>query len=247
VDYPCPENITQLSWLVFARDCTDKANKITRKLEATVGPDTADLAFRTGLHSGPVIGGVIRRKNARYQLFGDTMNTASRMESTGARNRFQVSTKTAALLIAGGKTHWVTPREETVTAKGKGQLQTFWLSMHSNGTASERSSFMGRSESTVSVDASIEELGPSNDLMGIQAGYLSSKDRRLVDWNVAVLSQSLKAVIKQRNSVRSVESSSNSIEPEVVSQLQSYVTGIATSTETIPFTTLSTLAMSPCP
>jgi class 3 adenylate cyclase len=233
---PMPRKDHAVVMARFARDCTNKANKITRELEVTLGPDTADLAFRTGLHSGPVTGGVLRGKNARFQLFGDTMNTASRMESTGARDRVQVSTKTAELLIAAGKSHWVTPREETVAVKGKGQLQTFWLTMRSNtGTASENSGSTCGSESIDNEDMSADDDGPINALMGIHAGDLSVKDRRLIDWNVALLSKFLQAVVKQRSSVQSAESSSDSIEPRVFSQLQSYITGIATMYRDNPF------------
>jgi class 3 adenylate cyclase len=233
---PLPRKDHAVVMARFARDCTNKANEITRKLEVSLGPDTADLAFRTGLHSGPVTGGVLRGKNARFQLFGDTMNTASRMESTGDRNRVQVSTKTAELLIAAGKSHWVTPRDETVTVKGKGQLETFWLTMQSDGTASVGSSSMVESDMTDNEDVSAEFDGPTSDVQAIlQAGNLTSKDRRLIDWNVAVLSDPLKAVIKQRNSVENAKSSSNNIEPEVVSELKSYVTGIATMYRDNPF------------
>jgi class 3 adenylate cyclase len=232
---PVPRKYHAVVMARFARDCTNKANEITRKLEATLGPDTAELAFRTGLHSGPVTGGVLRGKNARFQLFGDTMNTASRMESTGARNRVQVSTKTADLLIAAGKSHWVTPREETVMVKGKGQLETFWLTMKSDGTASVNSGSRVGSESNDNEDVLVEIDGPSNDLKSAQVENLSSKDMRLIDYNVAVLLDPLKAVVKQNNSVHCAESSSTSIEPEVVSQLQSYVTGIATMYRDNPF------------
>lgn len=57
----------------FARDCIFKMNEYSHKLETTLGPDTADLTFRIGLHSGPVTAGVLRGQNARFQLFGDTM------------------------------------------------------------------------------------------------------------------------------------------------------------------------------
>jgi class 3 adenylate cyclase len=231
---PMPRKDHAVVMARFARDCTNKANKITRELEVTLGPDTADLAFRIGLHSGPVTGGVLRGKNARFQLFGDTMNTASRMESTGARNRVQVSANTAELLIAAGKSHWVTPRVETVMVKGKGQLETFWLTMQSDGTASVSSGSRVGSESTDNEDVLVEIDGPSNDLMGSQVESLSSKDMRLIDWNVAVLLDPLKAVVKQRTA-QSAESSPNSIEAKVVSQLQSYVTGIAAMYRDNPF------------
>ena len=59
----------------FARDCMHKVQVLTRKLEVTLGPDTADLAMRIGLHSGPVTAGVLRGERSRFQLFGDTVSS----------------------------------------------------------------------------------------------------------------------------------------------------------------------------
>ena len=49
-----------------------------------------------------------------FQLFGDTVNTAARMESNGERNRVHVSMETAELLRMGGKHHWLKKRENKV-------------------------------------------------------------------------------------------------------------------------------------
>lgn len=94
-------------------------NELVRKLEVSLGPDTADLSIRAGMHSGPVTGGVIRGENARFQLFGDTVNTAARMESTGLGSHIQLSQETADQLIHFGKGRWLVPREDEVVAKGK--------------------------------------------------------------------------------------------------------------------------------
>lgn len=75
----------------------------------------------TSSHQNPrcivVTAGVLRGEKSRFQLFGDTVNTASRIESTGQRNRIQVSQQTADLLIKAGKENWIVPRKDPVEAK----------------------------------------------------------------------------------------------------------------------------------
>ena len=62
-----------------------------------------------------------------YSTYLIQINTASRMESNGVRGRIHVSQQTADELIASGKRAWIYPREEKVVAKGKGELQTFFV------------------------------------------------------------------------------------------------------------------------
>jgi class 3 adenylate cyclase len=109
----------------FANDCRDQMNKLSGDLEASLGPGTSDLTLRFGLNSGPVTAGVLRGDKSRFQLFGDTVNTAARMESTGIKNMIQVSESTAALINAAGKEHWITKRQDLVEAKGTNEIFNF--------------------------------------------------------------------------------------------------------------------------
>jgi class 3 adenylate cyclase len=83
---PQPRKDHAVAMLRFARECQARMVSLSQQLEATLGPDTADLAFRIGIHSGAVTGGVLRGQNSRFQLFGDTMNMAavSVLDCTGS-------------------------------------------------------------------------------------------------------------------------------------------------------------------
>jgi class 3 adenylate cyclase len=102
----------------FARDCLETIHVVTRELAEKLGGDTQDLGMRVGLHSGATTAGVLRGDKGRFQLFGDTVNTAARMESNGVKGRIQVSQATADELINAGKGNWLTTREDVVMAKG---------------------------------------------------------------------------------------------------------------------------------
>ena len=115
----------------FARDCMTKMHELLAVLADSLGEDTLQLELRIGLHSGPVTGGVLRGQRSRFQLFGDTMNTASRIESTGAKGRIHVSNETAEELVARGKGHLLIPRKEKITARGNGEMQTYWVQFQS--------------------------------------------------------------------------------------------------------------------
>jgi class 3 adenylate cyclase len=181
----------------FARDMMNSCRSLTKKLETTLGPDTGELDMRIGLHSGPVTAGVLRGERSRFQLFGDTMNTASRTGNTGQKGKIQLSQETTDLLIGAGKAHWVTQRKEKVYAKGKGEMQTYWLSFVASG-GSSGPSHAASSEQDVNETRNDREgtFEPKSDKQ--EAHMALEKTQRLVAWNSDVLLRLLKQIVARR-------------------------------------------------
>ena len=85
--------------------------------------------IRIGIHTGPVIAGVIGSRKFFYDLWGDTVNVASRLESTALPDRIQISIEVAGALGDGFE---LEPRGE-IDLKGKGPTPTYWLNGLGNG------------------------------------------------------------------------------------------------------------------
>ena len=101
-----------------------------RVLKELEGPAFATLSLRIGIHSGPVVAGVIGKRKFAFDLWGDTVNTASRMESHGQPDRVHISEATFKLLEG----QFDFEARGPMAIKGKGVMSTWFLS----GTGSRR-------------------------------------------------------------------------------------------------------------
>ena len=85
--------------------------------------DVGDIEIRIGLHSGPLVAGIVGTDRLQYDIWGDTVNTASRMESNSLPGRIQISDHFRHDLT----TPFTVEERGEIPIKGKGLMRTFWL------------------------------------------------------------------------------------------------------------------------
>jgi class 3 adenylate cyclase len=90
---------------------------------AVRGDSRGGWQIRIGIHAGPIVAGVVGSSKFAYDVWGDTVNTASRLETTSDPGRIHLSADLARRIEAG----FIVERRGMVDLKGKGSAETYWL------------------------------------------------------------------------------------------------------------------------
>lgn len=179
---PDPDERHAIVMARFAQECIEKHDTKVKELALVLGPGTEFLRLRVGLNSGPITAGVLRGERSRFQLFGDTVNTCSRIEASGEGGRIHISESCANLLREAGHARWISEREDMVSVKGKGQLNTFWLDL-------------SRDKNQETPDRLVAF---ASDLTDVKES--SGSKAHLVEWNTKVLMKVIKDIMEARGS-----------------------------------------------
>lgn len=111
---PCSDHLERIAELAL---------DVVASVSQFVRTDGDPFHLRVGIHAGPVVAGVIGMKKFAYDLWGDTVNIASRMESQGMPNTIQVTQDVYERL----KDHYLFQPRGEIPVKGKGNIMTYWL------------------------------------------------------------------------------------------------------------------------
>lgn len=193
----------------FACQCRKRMSELFKSMSAN------ELSMRFGVHSGHVelSGGL---ESSRFQLFGDTVETSFQMLATGKPNRIQVSVETAELLNLAGKSHWIAPRSDAISVKGKGEMSTFWVKPKACMSTAGPNDASGKSDDSVISESTFDESEWDNTSIGKTLGDSEIMFQGLIDQNVAILLRYLRNVFTKRLILRQMgQTTAWSDDPEI--------------------------------
>ena len=134
----------------FALDMLDVVKRLDKKWQH-------GLDMRIGMHIGPVVAGVIGRNKFAFDMWGDTVNVAARMESHGVPGEIHISENMAERL----EDNYLIAQRGWVEVKGKGLLQTFWLKSRENVDMSDEDTLVLEKASASDMSTTITTSQPT--------------------------------------------------------------------------------------
>jgi class 3 adenylate cyclase len=184
----------------FASECRKRMIELFKTMKVK------ELSMRFGVHSGHVQAGLYESENSRFQLFGDTVDTAHQMLTSGEPNKIHVSVETAELLNLAGKQSWIVSRKDLVLVKGKGEMSTFWIKPKACLSAPDPCKTDSSTDSSTTSDEfdDLDSWGSANvDQRPLGTPTDTNRLQHLIDWNFKVLLEYLKMVQARRHATRS--------------------------------------------